>query len=59
MTTFAAIFLMCMAFAVLVLGRMAWRFLRDDEQPEAAGSFGRQFFGRRRKPQTLEEWLNE
>ena len=42
--------LIAVVFAVLVLAgliRMAWRFLHDNEEPEAGGSFSRQFFGRR------------
>ncbi len=39
--------------SVLLIGlgvaRMAWRFLRQNEEPEAGGSMGRQMFGRTKK----------
>jgi hypothetical protein len=41
-----------LAVLVLVLvqiGRMAWRFLRGDEDLESGDSFGWQLFGRRKE----------
>jgi hypothetical protein len=41
-----------LAFVLLVvvqIGRMAWRFLRGDEDMEAGGSLGWQLFGRRKE----------
>ena len=41
-----------LAFLLLVvvqIGRMAWRFLRGDEDMEAGGSFGWQLFGGRKE----------
>jgi hypothetical protein len=34
---------------VLGVARMAWRFLRQNEQPEAGGSLGHQLFGRTKR----------
>jgi hypothetical protein len=52
METVAVVFLICMAFAVLVLARSAWRFFRGNEEPTAAGSFGQQVFGKRERPRS-------
>lgn len=59
MATFAVVFMICFAFGLLVLGRSAWRFVRGNEQPTAAGSFGQQFFGKREKPEQPEDWLEQ
>ncbi|MBA3476752.1 MAG: hypothetical protein H0T10_08390 [Actinobacteria bacterium] len=34
---------------VLGVARVAWRFLHDNEEPQAGGSMGRQLFGRTKK----------
>jgi hypothetical protein len=36
---------------------MIWHFLRGDIEPEAGGSFGWQFFGRRERATKREDWL--
>ena len=59
MATVAVVFLILMAFAVLVVGRVVWRLVRGNERPEAAGSFGWQFFGGRDKATKPEDWLNK
>jgi hypothetical protein len=49
---FIAALLVALALIALVLvqiGRMAWRFLRGDEDLESGDSFGWQLFGRRRE----------
>jgi len=45
-----ALLLVLVLLPVVVMGRMAWRFfVKEDEQPEPGGSFGRQFLGRHKK----------
>jgi hypothetical protein len=34
---------------VLGVARMAWRFLRHNEEPQAGGSLGNQLFGHTKK----------
>ena len=59
MATVAVVFLIVMASAVLVVGGVLWRYIRGNERPEAAGSFGWQFFGGRDKATKPEDWLNK
>jgi len=56
-TTVAVVLLIVMAFVAFVIGRMVWRFIRGDEQPEAGGSFGWQLFGRHDRAKKPEDWL--
>lgn len=59
METFAVVFLICFAVALLMLARPAWRFFRGNEQPAPAGSFGQQFLGKRDKSKKPEDWLDQ
>jgi len=43
-----AIFLAVLAVVVFAVVRGMWRISRGEFEPEAGGSYGRQFFGRRR-----------
>ncbi len=45
---FVAVALAFMVLTVVQIGRMAWRFLRGDEDMVSGGSFGWQLFGRRK-----------
>jgi hypothetical protein len=46
MTVAALVVLVLVVLALAVVARRLWRVLRNEEQAEAGGSFGRQFFGR-------------
>jgi hypothetical protein len=55
--TIFVVFVIAMAFCALVFGRMVWRFLRGDIEPEAGGSFGWQFLRREDRAKKPEDWL--
>ena len=40
----------CVLLPLIGLGRMAWRILLHDEEPQPGGSLSRQMFGRRKDP---------
>jgi hypothetical protein len=58
-STVAVVFLIVFACALLLVGRTVWRFLRGNDQLEPAGSFGRQFFGRRTTASKPDDWLEK
>ena len=51
------VWLSAMAFAALWFGRMVWRFVRGEFEPEPAGSFGWQFLRRHDRATKPEDWL--
>jgi hypothetical protein len=57
MAILAVAFLVVFLSAALIVARSGWRFFRSGEQPERAGSFGRQFFGRSDHATKPEDWL--
>jgi hypothetical protein len=56
-TTASIVILALATFIALLIGRMVWRFIREDAEPEAGGSLGRQLFGRHKEPETPEDLL--
>ena len=59
MATVALVFLIGFALAAIVVGYGVWRFVHSNDEPVAAGSYGRQFLGRSEKPQKPEDWLKK
>ena len=57
MTAIAIVLIAVFVAAVLTVAWNVRRRLRQNDEPVAGGSFGRQFLGRREKPQTPQDWL--
>ena len=57
MTAIAIVLLTVFVVAVLSVAWSFWRQIHRNDEPVAAGSFGRQFLGRREKRQTPKDWL--
>jgi len=49
MTVVGVVVLAVLVLVLVQIGRMAWRFLRGDEDLESGDSFGWQLFGRRKE----------
>jgi hypothetical protein len=54
----ALIVLIPLAGVAVIVGWMVRRLVRGNDEPVAAGSFGRQFFGRRARASKPDDWLD-
>jgi hypothetical protein len=59
LSVLAIVFLTVFTLAAIVVGYRAWQFVRRNDEPQSAGSFGRQFFGRSERPQKPEDWVKQ
>jgi hypothetical protein len=57
MTAIAIVFVTLFVVAILVVALSLRRQIRRNDELVAAGSFGRQFFGRREKREKPQDWL--
>jgi hypothetical protein len=59
LTVFAVVFLTVFTLAAIFVGYRAWQLVHRNDEPQAAGSYGRQFFGRVEKRQKPEDWVKQ